>query len=225
MIQLQSTATASAYHGVKCLIYGKAGAGKTRLCATAPNPIIISAESGLLSLRNYNLPYIQINSYFDLQQAHQWIVQSAEANQFYTVCIDSVSEIIEQILDVERGKTKDPRKAYGEIAIEGIKLLRKFRDLPNKHVYMSAKETFAKDDSTGAMMYQPMLPGQQLGINFPYYFDEVFQLISGVGRDGQRYEALRTRPDFAAVAKDRSGTLDEWEPANLDYVFNKILRG
>ena len=43
--------------GVKVLVYGAPGAGKTRLCATAPKPFILSAESGLLSLRKEKLPY------------------------------------------------------------------------------------------------------------------------------------------------------------------------
>lgn len=29
-------------HGVKILVYGRAGMGKTRLCGTAPSPVILS---------------------------------------------------------------------------------------------------------------------------------------------------------------------------------------
>jgi ABC-type transporter Mla maintaining outer membrane lipid asymmetry ATPase subunit MlaF len=46
---------ASQMSGVKNLIYGGAGAGKTVLMATAPMPVLISAESGALSLRQSNL--------------------------------------------------------------------------------------------------------------------------------------------------------------------------
>ena len=44
--------------GVKVLVYGHAGAGKTSLIRTAPNPVILSAEAGLLSLSDLDIPYI-----------------------------------------------------------------------------------------------------------------------------------------------------------------------
>lgn len=46
--------------GIKLAVYGGAGIGKTRLSATAPNPLIISAESGLLSLKDSATDYIAI---------------------------------------------------------------------------------------------------------------------------------------------------------------------
>ena len=53
-------------HKVKCLVYSEAGVGKTILNRTAPNNIVLSAESGLLSLQNDNVPYIEINSIIDV---------------------------------------------------------------------------------------------------------------------------------------------------------------
>jgi len=44
-IKLNST-SAIAATGVKILVYGQAGAGKTTLITTLPNPIILSAEGG-----------------------------------------------------------------------------------------------------------------------------------------------------------------------------------
>ena len=41
--------------GVKILCYGEAGVGKTVLLATLPRPVLISAESGTLSLQVQNL--------------------------------------------------------------------------------------------------------------------------------------------------------------------------
>ena len=50
-IQLKNTAQVSV-QGLKVLVYGHAGAGKTTLAASMPNPIIISAEGGLLSIKD-----------------------------------------------------------------------------------------------------------------------------------------------------------------------------
>ena len=48
-INLKTTATIES-SGVKVLVYGQAGSGKTTLIRTAPAPLILSAEAGLLSL-------------------------------------------------------------------------------------------------------------------------------------------------------------------------------
>lgn len=47
-----TTDRASISQGVKMLVYGASGSGKTGLCATLPAPLIISAEGGLLRLRS-----------------------------------------------------------------------------------------------------------------------------------------------------------------------------
>ena len=47
--------------GVKLLVYGQAGAGKTSLIKSLPNPIVLSAEGGLLSIQDADLPYIEIS--------------------------------------------------------------------------------------------------------------------------------------------------------------------
>ena len=157
-IQLKSTATASVASGIKILVYGPAGAGKTRLCSTTGgNPVIISAEGGLLSLRNYDLPVIEVESINDVYEAYQFVAEHAE---FDWVCLDSITEIGEQVLSYERKQTPDPRRAYGELQVQMMDLLKSFRDLP-RNIYMSCKQMRVKDDATGAMLYMPEMPGQR----------------------------------------------------------------
>lgn len=223
---LQSTANITANSGIKCLVYGAPKVGKTRLLATAPAPVIFSAEAGLLSLRTFNLPYAEIKSMNDLKDAYQWARNSQEARQFHTIGLDSISEIIEQLLEYEKTRTRDPRRAYGEIITQGIQLIRDFRDLPNRHVVLIAKQEWTKDDITGQMHFQPMFPGQRLAPNVPYFPDEIFQYcIFTNPQTGQRIEALRCWSDQSAVAGDRSGALDQFEPPNLTHIFDKIRSG
>lgn len=224
-IQLQSTANVG-NDGIKNLIYGKAGVGKTTLLATAPQPVIISAESGLLSLRRLPnpVPYIEIKTYAQLVEAFNWAAGSREASQFWTICLDSLSEMGEVILANEFKTNKDPRKAYGEMQTQVLQLAKGFRDLKGKNVVIVAKEEYDKDEMQNMMMYGPAMPGKKSGPALPYLFDEVFQML--VGKDSQtntEWRALRTRPTFQHVAKDRSGMLDEYEPANLTHIFKKIL--
>lgn len=226
VIRLQSTSSISASQGIKAVVYGPAGSGKTTLCASLPNPVILSAEAGLLSLRKANLPYIVVESFDALTEAYNWVMKSNEAKQFQTICLDSVTEIAEVVLADLKAKNKDPRKAYGEVQDNMLALLRDFRDLKEKNVYFSAKQDKIKDDSTGAIFFGPMMPGAKLPQQLPYFFDEVFQLNVFVDPQTKvETRALRTKRDHQYEAKDRSGTLDLWEPANLGLVFDKIRKG
>ncbi len=226
-------------HGVKCLVYSRAGMGKTALVATCPAPILISAESGILSLRKdnleriygvntpgitYDIPVITVSNITDLNDAYQWLTTSAEAQQFGTICLDSITEIGEVVLTNAKNQVKDPRQAYGELIEKMIMTIKAYRDLPGKHVYMSAKEERTKDESTGSMLAGPSMPGSKLGTQLPYLFDEVFHLGKAKDPASQAdYRYLRTQPDFNFDAKDRSGALLEIEAPHLGHIFSKIM--
>ena len=111
-INVRTTGSLAA-NGVKLLVYGQAGAGKTSLIKTLPAPIILSAEGGLLSIRDANLPYIEISDLDTLREAYAWLTQSDEAKCFESVALDSISEIAEVVLNAEKKAAKDPRQAYG----------------------------------------------------------------------------------------------------------------
>lgn len=221
-IQLISSRQAAALHGIKALVYGKAGYGKTYLARTAPAPVILSAESGMLSLRDVDIPVITIKTVEDLEAAYLW-AQSPEASAFQTIYIDSISEIGEVVLANAKAQVKDPRQAYGELIEKMMMTLKAFRDLPGKHVVMAAKQSVQTDSVTGSISYGPSMPGSRLGSELPYLFDEVFQIGIGKTPDGVEYRFLRAHPDLQNEAKDRSGSLDALEPPDLTHVFNKIL--
>jgi phage nucleotide-binding protein len=221
-LKFTTTDQASLSQGVKCLVYGDAGMGKTTLCATLPTPVILSAESGLLSLRKHSLPVIQIDNVTDLQEAYAWVAGSAEARQFQSVALDSLTEIAEQVLNNAKRQVKDPRQAYGELIEKMESVIRLFRDLPGKNVYMSAKMEPMKDELTGIVTYGPSMPGAKLGPKLPYFFDFVFRLGVNQTQDGQKYRFLQTQPELKYIAKDRSGALDAIEPPDLNHVIAKV---
>lgn len=222
--KLQSTMNASVANGLKILVYGRSGMGKTRLCATMPSPLILSAESGLLSLREFNLPYWQINNVNDLDQAFNWVQTNEARGMFQSICLDSITEIAEQVLSNAKKNAKDPRQAYGVLLEQMIDTVKKFRDLQGYHVYFSSKQAMNKDDVTGKQMYGPEMPGTKVGPALPYLFDEVFFL--GKQKDqqsGEEFRYLQTQADYQIDAKDRSGALTAWESPDLGYIINKIL--
>lgn len=219
-INLKRTGTLS-NNGVKLLCYGAAGAGKTSLIRTLPAPIVLSAEGGLLSIQDADLPYIEVNSMEALQEAYQWAVGSEEASAFGSIALDSISEVAEVVLAHELRKNKDGRAAYGELNSTMQELIRSFRDIPGKHVYMSAKLEKSQDEM-GKMLYNPGMPGKSLTQGLPYFFDEVLALRVEKDADGATQRALMCDSDGIWLAKDRSGRLDAWEAPDLGAIIAKI---
>jgi phage nucleotide-binding protein len=219
-IQLKSTAQVAS-NGVKVLVYGHAGAGKTSLIKTLPNPVILSAEGGLLSIADSDLPFIEIKSIEDLREAYEWATNSDEAKHFQSVALDSISEIAEVVLNAEKKLTKDPRQAYGALQEQMTDIIRAFRDLPAKHVYFSAKVEKATDEQ-GRMLYSPSMPGTKLGQQLPYFFDEVLALRVEKDSEGVPQRALMCESDGLWQAKDRSGKLNQWESPDLGEIIRKM---
>lgn len=207
-------------NGVKLLVYGAAGAGKTSLIRTLPNPIVLSAEGGLLSIQDADLPYIEIATMDDLRQAYSFVV-SEEGAEFQSVALDSISEIAEVVLNAEKKVAKDPRQAYGAMQEQVGDLIRAFRDLPGKHVYMSAKLEKSQDEM-GRMLYAPSMPGNKVGQSLPYFFDEVLALRVEKDSEGSTQRALMCDTDGLWQAKDRSGKLAAWEAPDLGAIIEKI---
>lgn len=222
---IKLTTTKRVARNVKVLVYGDAGTGKTTLCSTAPSPLIISAESGLLSLRDFDLPVIEVNSVGDVNEVFDFVTKSDEAKHFETVCLDSLSEIAEVLLSQYKKEEKDPRKAYGRLSDDMSTLIRSFRDLPDKHVYFTAKIGKTKDELTGITSYAPSMPGNSLTQALPFFFDEVLCLrFSQPDENGNSYRYLQTQPDFQYNAKDRSGNLKPISKPHLGEMFNSILQ-
>ena len=219
-INLKSTGNLAG-NGVKLLVYGQAGAGKTSLIPTLPNPIVLSAEGGLLSIQDAETPYLEITTMAELQEAYKWLAESAEAAQFESVAIDSISEIAEVALNYEKKVNKDPRAAYGAMQEQMADIIRAFRDLPAKHVYMSAKLEKTQDEM-GRILYAPSMPGNKTGQSLPYFFDEVLALRVEKDAEGATQRALMCDSDGLWLAKDRSGKLDAWEAPDLTVIINKI---
>jgi hypothetical protein len=222
MIQVHHTSEIKLNYGVKVCLFGASGIGKTRLLATAPHPLILSAESGLLSLRKEKIAYIDVSTYKQLTEAYQWVMQSVEAKKFQTFGLDSLSEIAETVLAEELKKTNDPRRAYGQMQQQMYPLIRNFRDIPGKHVVMVAKEMLT--DVGMAKCACPIMPSEKLQAQLPYFFDLLMHMF--VGSDptsGKSYIGIHTSSSVNWLAKDRSGTLDLIEYPDLENIFKKAI--
>lgn len=221
-MKIQHTGALGA-RSVKLLVYGQAGAGKTSLIKTLPSPIVLSAEAGLLSIADANVPFIEVNSMDTLREAYMWLRDSDEGSPdtYKTVCLDSISEVAEVVLAHELKHNKDGRAAYGALNTTMTEMIRAFRDLPNRHVYFSAKLEKSADEM-GKLLFNPSMPGKSLTQSLPYFFDEVLALRVEKDGEGVTQRALMCESDGIWLAKDRSGRLGPWATPDLGEVINTI---
>lgn len=221
-IKIQSTSAVT--NSVTALIYGESGAGKTKLASTAPKPLILSAEAGLLSVAHDNIDSVEIKTPADVMEVYEFLTESKDADKYETIVLDSITEIGEVYLSALKKQHKDARQAYGEYADDLTKLIRAFRDINSKHVYFIAKGG-TKDDENGLPIYRPLMPGNTLLQNIPFFFDLVMPLKIGKTEEDKTYRYLLTKGNANIIAKDRSNTLDEFEKPDLTSIFNKIKSG
>lgn len=223
-VKLISAKDAARSNGIKVLVYGESGAGKTRLITTCHQPtVVLSAEAGLLSIRDADVSVIEVASIADIKEAWEFL-NSDDGAHFKWVCLDSISEIAEVVLAAEKRIEKDPRRAYGSMSEQMVEMVKAFRDLPGRNVYVSAKLDKVKDEVVGGLFYGPSAPGQQLGKALPYLFDEVFCLRVERDAEGNLTRWLQTQGDNQRIAKDRSGALEMYETPDLAAIADKIFQ-
>lgn len=221
---------------VKMVLYGISGAGKTSSIKTLPHErtLVISAESGLLSLAGTNIKYVDIatddnNKVLSPENRIKRLndivtyLESEEAKKLYdTIVVDSLTEIGEVIATYWKEKITDKAKMFevwGNIGTSQINFIKKMRDMPYYNVVFLALEDLDKDESS-RRYYGPSLPGNTAKDFLIPAFDLVFRIV--VEADGKRH--VQTQPLATVKCKDRSGKLAPQEPLDLGLILNKISK-
>lgn len=207
--------------GVKSISYGPPGVGKTPLINTAPRPVLMACEPGLLSMRGSQVPTFQAFDAKAVDEFFAWLFGSAETKNFDTVCIDSISQMAELYLVDAKKNNKHGLKAYGEMAEISLKHLEKLFYLQYKHTYLIAKEQSTNDN--GVVQRRPYFPGQQLVTEVPHKYDCILRLaVHNVPSMGQ-IKAFRCIGSLEEMARNRTGTLSEFEPPDFGKIILKCM--
>lgn len=210
--------------GVKCVTFGKPGTGKTPFLLTAPQAAGMICEPGLLSVRGANSVMAAARyTRQEIEDWFAWVFGSNERKQYHTLFIDSVSQWAEIEVKYQLSKNRDGRMAYGEMARNVIDKLEKLYFLPECHILLICKLEVT-DGGENGLVQRPYLPGKELHVRMPHMFDEILWLdyfdIPGHGRQ----RALRCWPTYNAVCRDRSGRLNEYEPANFGHIVQQCMQ-
>lgn len=223
---IEFTTTKDAGKYPKVIVYGPSGVGKTRLCRTAPKPIIISSENKLTSLRDDDIPVIKVSTINDLEDAIVEVSKKKMLKKYLCPCVDSITDIADKAISLEKPNHNDPRKAYGVVQDKLLDLLRELINKDDRLWYFIAKARMLQNEDN-VEIWGPRMPGRQMGPELPYIFDFVLPMRVAEDEDGGGYTYLQTTSldDFRWDAKESSGNLLPREKPDLTYLFKKIQKG
>ena len=189
--------------GIKALIYGVSGIGKTTQLGTIEGKtLILSAESGLLVLKDKKIDVLDIDSIATLAEAYTAIKEGELA--YDTVALDSLSEIGDILIneleaDDYYGDSSNSFVKWGEYTKRMIKIVKMFRDLKGINVvFLALSEPV---EANGSIKYYPMIPAKKAQSKLVSLFDEVYYY--SVNKDDKRI--LHTSGSNMFEAKSRSG--------------------
>ena len=101
---------------LKMGIYGPPGSGKTPIINTAPRPVLLACEPGLLSMRGSTVPTFQAFTAKLIDDFFEWLFSSAETKNFDTLVVDSISQMCNIYLADAKTKSKHGLQQYGDMA-------------------------------------------------------------------------------------------------------------
>lgn len=233
----------------KFIVYAPSGHGKTWQVQTLDKPIILSYESGLDSVGDKDIAFV------DMTKSDKGELLSVEARikkigevfkelqkeeykvKFKTIFIDSLTEIAELIyqsakLDAEKiasetGKNPDGFKIWDTYISEIKKLVKAFRDIPHYDVVFVCLDHEYENTDTGEREFTLALPGNRAKKEIPGLIDNVFYLEKRVDKDGKEARRILTNRTAKIFAKNRVPAtikLELYEEANLGKLIKK-LRG
>lgn len=215
-------------YGVKAIIYGPAGSGKTPIINTAPRPVLLACEPGLLSMRGSKVPTFIGATAKAIDEFFDWLFSSADVKNFDTVAIDSISQLCEIYLEEAlSGRSKGGSKvhglaAYGAMATDVLKHIDRLYLMQYKHAYLIAK----LDSVQGAInnYVRPYYPGRQLPVMMPHKYDQILHLdihnVPGVGQ----VRSFQCQSTIDVMARDRTGRLDMFEQPDFGALVRKAMQ-
>lgn len=205
---------------LKVLIYGKPGVGKTSFGITAPKPLYIQAEGGLLSVAEFEPEYIEVKTMAELNAAYE-LLEGGD-HEYETVIIDSLTEIQSTVMKRITGDKAPRLEDWGVFSPEMARILRNFRDLPMHVVFLCLEDNDGKDEP----YYIPQLYGK-LGERACGFMDFVGRMgFYKVKKEGEDVATSERGISFHGcekwTGKDRSRHLPKFAPPTFAEITKAI---
>lgn len=192
----------------KCVLYGPPGSGKTTMGASFPSVLFLSAESGLLSVRDLDIDVWTINGWEDLEEAYEYLRKGEHG--YKSVVLDSLTEVQKKLHEYIVRKFPAKRRDYEDLmsqsdwgyAIDRIrKMCRAFRDLPMNVVFIALDQ---QEQGEAETITKPALSGKTMAVELLGWVDAAIYCPGPVkDEDGNIQYVGQTIPAKGRMAKLR----------------------
>ncbi len=223
---------------VKMLVYGASGVGKTYLCCTAPDCLVLLTEPSVADAtlrafardRGVHVPVWDVSSGDELDAAYEYL--AGGRHPFKTVVVDGLTDINQRVKRAviqasierarKRGREHDPDTLeegdWGRVMERMSHIIQLFRDLP-MHVVMTALAVDVRNESRRVPFLQPRSVAERV----PAYFNCVAYLTA-YEANGVVVRKLYTEGSEAFLAKNPGKALPTVvENPDLGRIFPAVL--
>lgn len=221
---------------VSMIVFGQSGSGKTTLATTLPGrPLIINAENGLLSVSTgKDVPVYDVtvdkngnplprDLRFEKLLHFLKNVLPGMVEKFDWIVIDSLTEVSQNLVEALKKKypdKSDALKMWGEYNDMMTAFIKEMRDYRPFSVLFLALDSVDKDEN-GRRFINIDVNGK-ISSRIPALMDEVFYLKEFEDEKGVKIRKVITSTYMNINAKDRSGTLSQFEDPDLSKIVAKI---
>lgn len=209
---------------VNYIVYGQSGVGKTSLVKQFPseNVLVLSAEDGLLSVKDHSVDYVNVKSLSDVMEVLNKLVE--ERHKF--IFIDSITELSQnhylyllkkyEAYAKSKGKGVDTyaMKIWGDFGNDFSEVFKELRRLEKTVIALALEKE--KENEIGQKIFMPDIYGKTAE-RIIAWFDECFRMFI---KDGER--VFLTEKTELSWAKDRSSKLEKICEANISEAHKKI---
>lgn len=224
-MKIQSTSTFVS-HGSNAIIYAPSGFGKTCLAGTLDEKtLIVSLESGLLSLHSKEIDYVEITGNTHKEKLKALMSICVDLNKgidYKNIYFDSLTEITELFIEEADALFPDSKQAlpkWGYYSKKVKSFIKFTRDLKGYNIFFTCLMKTDKDQ-LGRMFNVPDMAGS-MARKVPQFFDLVLA-IRIFEDENKEVRKLMTKATEGYICKDRSGLLSDYEDMNLQTILNKI---
>ena len=224
--------------GLKALLYGPTGGGKTWLAGTFPKPVFLDMEKGLRTLfqlrpvlRYPRDPKREIQTLDEVRDFYKLCRKQSKMENpaIETVVLDSLNEMYHLCVGEVLGAYSANRQYddqltmadYGKVNRLFIGITRSFLKLPF-HVVMTAVEM--PREYEGQETY-PKFPGKQIWPELQRMVDQIGYVHVRKGEGGQPEHVVSFRLSPSYVAKDRLGIKVPYIPNNFEAILAAVPAG
>jgi hypothetical protein len=150
-------------------------------------------------------------------------------SELHDQCVRNIVEVDKKALAAARGKGKADKNYEDQMGLEDwglyksrmLNMISAFCHL-SVHVIFTSLSAWSKDKEGGDTYRTPGLSGKA-ALECPRFFDLVLHMEAAKDSDGKHTCVWRTFNDGRIIAKDATGDLAPFEPADWMTVFGKIL--